>query len=170
MGVTLGIVQILWQIYMLTCSLRTVCQVNRPRLSTASFIPFCFLFYLGHIIIRHFFGCVWGGVGGGKGLFSEFRQPTQSGFLEKGSPCEPLVFRRHLCFLSLGQVAHPLPESSSLPSTEDSMWFPGLPHQAAGHSQPGPPSLGKGSECLVFGVLVLCGFGVCPTADIFPLE
>lgn len=73
---------------------------------------------------------------GGKRLFSEFRQPTQSGFLEKDSPCEPLVFRRHLCFLSLGQVAHPLPELSSLPRTEDSMWFLGLPHQAAGRSQP----------------------------------
>lgn len=43
----------------------------------------------------------------------------------------------------LGQVAHPLPESSSLASTENSMWFPGLPHQAAGHSQPGSSISGQ---------------------------
>lgn len=168
MGVTLGIVQILWQIYMLTLFIKGGLPGKQTRAFHSLLHPLLFF-----ILFRSYYHppflrvCV---CGGGKGFFSEFRQPTQSGFLEKGSPCEPLVFRRHLCFLSLGQVAHPLPESSSLPSTGDSMWFPGLPHQAAGHSQPGPPSLGKGSGCLVFGVLVLCGFGVCPTADIFPLE
>lgn len=82
-------------------------------------------------------------MGGGRGSFLSLgNQPTVDSW-RRAVPVSPWCSGNISSLCPLGQVAHPLPESSSLASTENSMWFLGLPHQAAGHSQPGSSISGQ---------------------------
>lgn len=80
---------------------------------------------------------------GGRGSFLSLGNQPRVDSWRRAVPMSPRCSGNISVFCPLGQVAHPLPESSTLASTENSMSFLGLPHQAAGHSQPGSSLSGQ---------------------------